>query len=90
MAIIVDHADSGCHTPQLETAVHAAEIFQSAANVIGLDVESDPYRNRCCRVQNIVHARHSQAEFTKVTLSVGDLKPGNSSPFVGFRDRLEG
>ena len=69
MAVVVDHADPGGLAPQLEAAVHAAEVFQRRADVVGLDVEPDSHRDRRGRVQNIVHSRHMQPEFAEVAFA---------------------
>ena len=81
MAVVVDYADPRGLAAQLETPVHAAEFLQGHANVIRLDIEADSHRNGRRRVQNVVRARHVQAELTQSR--VHRRSPENGSPAAG-------
>ena len=83
MAIVINHADPGCLAAQLEPPVYPAEIFQRRADVIRFDIEADSNRNGCGGVQDVVYSRHMQAEFSQVTLPVGDVKTAGRLPLLG-------
>ena len=45
VAVVIDHADPGGLASQLESSVHTAEVFESAADVVGLECR-DRFRLR--------------------------------------------
>src|SRR6266404_2268778 len=55
VSVVVNHADAGGLTPKLEATVHAAEVIECGADVVGRDIEGGAYRNCRCRIQNVMY-----------------------------------
>ena len=68
MPVIVDHADSRDHAPQLKTPIHPAELVERGANRVHADIEPDPYCNDRRGIVHVVHPRHVQSELPQILL----------------------
>ena len=68
MAVVINHADARGLASQLEPAIHAAEVLESDADVVGADVETDSDRDGCGRIQDVMHSGHVQTEFAEVSV----------------------
>ncbi len=57
MAVIVNHADAGGRALELEAAINAAKVFQSFADLIGSNIQTNTDGDRGRGVQHVVVAR---------------------------------
>ena len=62
MPVVVNHADSGDHAPQLEAPIHAAKLVERCTNGVHANIQTDPYRDRRRSVEHVVYPWHVQRE----------------------------
>src|SRR5438067_11910079 len=70
MPIVVDHSDTG-HLPlSLKTAIHATKAIKSNSDLLDGDIEANAHSQGRCRIQDVMQARHVQAEFPQIPIPV--------------------
>src|SRR5437588_7061222 len=77
MPVIVNHGHASCVAANLKTPIHTAKVFEGLLNVRHGNVEPDADRNRCRRIQHVVHSGNVKAKFAEIAATILDGKTTN-------------
>src|SRR5258708_3877494 len=72
--VVVNHGHARSLPSNLKSPIHTPEIFQRLLNIRYGNVESDADRNRCRRIQRVVHTGNVKAKFAEIAATILDGK----------------
>src|SRR5947207_1734286 len=74
VSVVVNHGHARSLPANLKSPIHTPEIFKRLLNIRHGNVEPDADRNRCRRIQHVVHTGNVKAKFTEIAATILDAK----------------